>query len=76
MISWISADRRRLFLIACAIAALGVFCAQTVRPSCTYAFFSFGGKAEQEAAAEQAYWQAVADGDCAPPHARWQFWRG
>ncbi|MFD5987482.1 hypothetical protein [Streptomyces cyaneofuscatus] len=75
MISWIAADNRRLFLIVCAIAALGLFSAQTVRPSCTYVVMSFGGESQQEVA-ERGYEAAVAAGDCAPPHARWQFWRG
>ncbi|MYW29344.1 hypothetical protein [Streptomyces sp. SID2119] len=76
MISWIAADSRRLFLIVCAIAAVGLLSAQTVRPSCTYAVASFGGEAQQKEAAERGYQEAIAAGHCAPPHARWQFWRG
>ncbi|MFC7927939.1 hypothetical protein [Streptomyces cinereoruber] len=79
MIPYIPADTRQLLLVACTATALtagslGWFAAQTVRPSCTYAMIAVGTEAEQEEAAERAYWQAVASGDCAPPHARWRFW--
>ncbi|RLV67399.1 hypothetical protein STAN_2923 [Streptomyces sp. CBMAI 2042] len=47
-----------------------------MRPSCFYAVASFGGEAQQKEAAERGYQEAIAAGHCAPPHARWQFWRG
>ncbi|PVC94211.1 hypothetical protein DBP19_13040 [Streptomyces sp. CS090A] len=84
MISQIPADTRRLLLIACTVTALvagaiGAFAAQSVRPDCSYSVLSLtsesGSSAEQEEAIERAYWQTVAAGNCAPPHARWQFWR-
>ncbi|MFJ8847217.1 hypothetical protein ACIRFF_30460 [Streptomyces cyaneofuscatus] len=81
MISQIPADTRRLLLVACTVTALaagalGAFAAQSVRPDCSYMVLSLGSGAEQEEAAERGYWEAVASGRCAPPHARWQFWRG
>ncbi|MFD8059917.1 hypothetical protein ACFXA0_07745 [Streptomyces cyaneofuscatus] len=76
MISWIAADNRRLVFIVCVIAALGLFSAQTVRPSCTYVVMWSGGEAQEREAAERGYKEAVAAGNCAPPHPRWQFWRG
>ncbi|KAB2589178.1 MULTISPECIES: hypothetical protein [Streptomyces] len=81
MISQIPADTRRLLLVACTVTALaagalGAFAAQSVRPDCSYSMLSLGTGGDQEEAIERAYWQAVAAGECAPPHARWQFWRG
>lgn len=83
VISQIPDDTRRLLLVACTVTALaagalGAFAAQSVRPSCSYVVFSLGSGpgAEQEEAMERGYWQAVGSGACAPPHARWQFWRG
>ncbi|MET7365617.1 hypothetical protein ABZS61_07245 [Streptomyces sp. NPDC005566] len=81
MIPPIPAGTRQLLLVACTVTALaagalGWFAAQDVRPSCTYAVFTLGTEAEQREAMDRGYWQAVASGDCAPPHARWRFWQG
>nr|WP_202461430.1 hypothetical protein [Streptomyces sp. SID8374] len=81
VISQIPDDTRRLLLTVCTVTALaagalGAFAAQSVRPDCSYVVLTGGSEAEQEMVLERGYWRAVADGDCAPPHARWQFWRG
>ncbi|MFC4889135.1 hypothetical protein ACFPK5_28800 [Streptomyces beijiangensis] len=73
-----AAPRRHLAaaFIATALAAgaLGWCAASTVRPNCNYAVMTGGlGPAQQEAL-DRGYWQAVASGDCEPPHARWRFW--
>jgi hypothetical protein len=51
--------------------AVGRYATRIVRPDCTYAFISFGAE-NQEAAAERAYGDAVADGSCDPPRSRWR----
>ncbi|WP_329204100.1 hypothetical protein OG257_01045 [Streptomyces sp. NBC_00683] len=81
MIPDIPVGTRRLLLVACTFTALtagalGWFAAQDVRPSCTYAMFTLGNATEQQEAIDRGYWQAVASGNCAPPHARWRFWLG
>ena len=81
VISPMPADTRRLVLIACTVTALatgalGLFAAQSVRPDRAYSMFTPGPGAEQQEAVDRGYWQAVASGDCAPPHARRRFWLG
>ncbi|MEU5219015.1 hypothetical protein AB0G79_22840 [Streptomyces sp. NPDC020807] len=80
MPSALPADTRRLLLVACAVTALvagsvGWYAGQTVSPECTFATSSLGSGEDREAAVERAYHAAVGAGDCAPPHARWRFWR-
>lgn len=65
--------RRRLIVLVCsaALVASGWYATRAVRPDCTYAAFSFGAESP-EAAAERAYKDAVAAGQCDPPRARWR----
>ncbi|MFF5487192.1 hypothetical protein [Streptomyces virginiae] len=73
---------RRFITVAvlAAVVAFGWYAVQPVHPRCAIgsgALMSAGTSAEEmEAAARQAYEDAVADGACGPAHARFRDWIG
>ncbi|MFD9791420.1 hypothetical protein ACFWXK_10765 [Streptomyces sp. NPDC059070] len=65
-------------VLAGAVAATGWYAAQPVRPACALYSGAYvpatASAAETDAASQQAYEKALADGACGPRHARFHDW--